>query len=86
MAKPLHYEGAIKLLFAVLLIILPCVCNAKCMTAITVVKVRIEASESDKQKFVKNLKEHGCNRGLKIEPIDAGFDYRIFLADILKRG
>ena len=75
---------SLKILCAVLLLLVPWVCSAKCTTAATVLKVKIEASESDKQRLVRDLKERGCNRGLVIEPIDEGFDYRISLADVLK--
>jgi len=71
-------------LCATLLLLLPGICGAECKTAVAVLKVRIEASESDKQKLFKSLKEHGCNHGLGFESTDEKFDYRIAVADILK--
>ena len=71
-------------LCAALLLLLPRICDAECKTAVQVLKVKIEDSESDKQKLVKSLKEHGCNHGLSFEPTNEGFDYRIAIADILK--
>ena len=71
------------ILSTILLLLVPCVCGAKCKTAATVLKVKVEASDSDRQKLVRDLKEHGCNRGLVIESADTGFDYRISLADTL---
>ena len=69
---------------ALCLIILPCISSARCTTRVTALKIRIEASGSDKKKLLKDLKEHGCKRGLGIEPIEKEFDYRISLAEIQK--
>jgi hypothetical protein len=65
-------------------LVLPGICGAECKAPVAVLKVKIEASESDKQKLVKSLKEHGCNHGIGFEPTDERFDYRIAVADILK--
>ena len=73
-----------KLACAILLLLLPWTCMAKCKTTVVVPKVKIEASESDRQRLVKKLKEHGCNDGLGFELTDEGFDYRIAIANILK--
>ena len=67
-----------------LLLLLPGICVATCKTAVASLKVKIEASETDKRRLVTSLKEHGCNHRLSFEPTDEGFDYRIAIADILK--
>ena len=71
-------------LSTLLLLLLPGICVATCKTAVASLKVKIEASETDKRRLVTSLKEHGCNHGLSFEPTDEGFDYRIAIADILK--
>lgn len=68
----------------IFLLLLPWFCSAKCAPT-AAIKIKVEASDSDKQKLVTQLEQHGRNYCLGIEPTDAGFDYRIALADILKQ-
>ena len=77
-------EGAVKVLRATLLVLLPSVCVAQCKTATATLKVKIGASEVNKALLVKKLNQHGCNHGLQFELVDDGFDYRIFLLDVAK--
>ena len=79
------YGGAMKVLCATILVILPTVCVAQCKTATAApLKVNIWAVDQNKRLLLKKLNEHGCKHGLVFVPVEVGFNYRISLSDAKK--
>jgi hypothetical protein len=73
-----------KLLGATLLLLLPAVCVAQCKTVTATLKVKIEASESDKKLLLKKLNDHGCSHALLFEMADEGVEYLISFSNVQK--
>jgi hypothetical protein len=74
-------ECSTKLLCATFGLFLPAVCLAQCKAPVTTLKVRIEASDSDKALLLEMLKRNGCDGKIGFEATDVGFHYRIVLAN-----
>ena len=73
-----------KLMYATLLLLAPTVCAAQCKNAVTVLKVKIDASESDKPQLLRMLGKHGCDHRIGFETADEGFDYIIAIGRSLE--
>jgi hypothetical protein len=66
-------------------LLLPALCAAQCKSAVETVKVKFEASEeADTHLLVEKLNKQGCGHGLRFEPADQGFVYRILLVNTTK--
>jgi hypothetical protein len=68
-------------LYVVFLSLLPMFSFAQCKKPAATLKVKIDASDSERKLLAEKLTKHGCNSGLALQFVETGFDYRILATD-----